>query len=169
MREQIVNGHPVDPDALAGFAYRGTSIGLPRAIERLSWKTFQKTFYRDPTTGRLLGWNVRLHQDGVEAPSRPIIKHGRPVCVWHYEVIATHGVPMPRGFDRGLIIDYSRGDNPRFDTMRWVKDPLVALSPDHYDELLGVSYAVIGGVCIETPTYFTLQRDHAIEHVPYNR
>jgi len=167
LREHIVGGHPVDSNAIEGFAYRGTALGLPKIAEKLTWKTFQKTFYRDDATGRLLGWNVRLHQDGIDAPSRPIMKEGRPVCVWHYEVIEARGVPMPAGFDRGLIIDYARAHNPFFATVRWMKDPLVALSPGNHDELLGVSYAVIGGLCIETPTYFTLERDHPIDYVPY--
>jgi hypothetical protein len=47
-----------------------------------------------------------------------------------------------------------------------MKDPLVALSPGNYDELIGVSYAVIGGICIETPTYFTLEREGPIDFVP---
>ena len=56
---------------------RGTSLGLPALVEKLTWKTFQKTFYRDPRTGRLLGWNVRLEQDGLDAPSRPRLKTRR--------------------------------------------------------------------------------------------
>ncbi len=60
LRDAIVHGHPVDPRALEGWAYRGTSLGLPRVVERLTWKTFQKTFYRDPFSGALRGWNVRL-------------------------------------------------------------------------------------------------------------
>ena len=166
LREHILGGHPVDPEALEGFVYRGTSLGLPAFVEKLTWKTFQKTFHRDEATGRLLGWNVRLHQDGLDAPSRPIVKNGRPVCVWNYEVIEPRGVPMPVGFDRGLVIDYSRVDNPLFDTVRFMKDPLVALSPGNYDELIGVSYAVVGGICIETPTYFTLEREGPIDFVP---
>ena len=166
LRQHIALGHRVDPKAIEGFAYRGTSLGLPGFVEKLTWKTFQKTFHRDEATGRLVGWNVRLHQDGLDAKSRPLTKDGRPVCVWNYEVIEPVGVPMPRGFDRGLIIDYSRAKNPTFDTIRLMKDPLVSLSPDHCDELIGVSYAVIGGVCIETPTYFTLEREHPIDYVP---
>lgn len=166
LRQHIVEGYPVDPKAIEGFAYRGTSLGLPGFVEKLTWKTFQKTFYRDEATGRLVGWNVRLHQDGLDAESRPLLENGRPVCVWNYEVIAPGGVPMPRGFDRGLIIDYSLAKNPTFDTVRLMKDPLVALSPDSNDELIGVSYAVIGGVCIETPTYFTLEREGRIDYVP---
>jgi hypothetical protein len=167
LRARIVEGHPVDPDALAGWAYRGTSLGLPRFIERLSWKTFQKTFWRCPRTGRLLGWNVGLHQDGLDAPSRPLLRDGKPATRWHYEVIEPRGVPFPRGFDRGLIIDYGRAENPRFDVVRFMKDPLVALAPGDMSALLGVSYAVIGGVCVETPAYFTLEREHRIDYVPY--
>jgi hypothetical protein len=166
LRERIVTGHPVDPAALEGWAYRGISLGLPRLVERLTWKTFQKTFWRDPASGRLMGWNVRLEQDGLDAPSRPVLRGGRPLCVWFYEVVGPAEAPSPRGFDRGQIIDYSRAPNPRLDTIGWVKDPLVALEPGDPSLLLGVSYAVVGGWCLETPTYFLLEREHPIRHVP---
>lgn len=163
LRRHIVEGHPIDPGALEGYAYRGTSLGLPRVVERATWKTFQKTFWRHPD-GRLLGWNVRLEQDGIDAPSRPKQRRGMPVTEWPYEVIAPGGVHMPEGFGRGLIIDYSRA--PNLLTQRLVKDPLVALEPGDAGALLGVSYLVIGGRSIETPTYFTLERDHPIDFVP---
>jgi hypothetical protein len=166
LRDHIVNGYPIDPSAIEGWAYRGTSLGLPGFVERLTWKTFQKTFYRDPDSGRLLGWNVRLEQDGIDAPSRPKMKGGVPLTEWNYEVIPPRFIPMPQGFDRGLVIDYSLGDNP-FGPMRITKDPLVSLSPDNADELLGVSYLVVSGRCVETPTYFTLVRDHPVDYVPY--
>ncbi|MBX3270576.1 MAG: hypothetical protein KF729_09960 [Sandaracinaceae bacterium] len=163
LRRRIVEGHPVDPAAIEGYAFRGTSLGLPRLVVLATWKTFQKTFWRHPD-GRLMGWNVRLHQDGVDAPSRPKTRRGAPLIEWPYEVIAPAGVPMPEGFDRGLVIDYGRAPNPP--QQRLVKDPLVALAPGSSDELLGVSYVVIGGRCLETPTYFTLERDHRIDYVP---
>lgn len=166
LRARILAGHPVDPAALEGWAYRGTSLGLPRFVEKLTWKTFQKTFWREPTTGRLLGWNVRLEQDGVDAPSRPKVKGGRPVTTWHYEVVGPRGVAMPRGFDRGLLIDYGRAKNAALDTIRVTKDPLVAVEPGNTDLLLGVSYLALGPVCVETPTYFLLEREHRITHVP---
>jgi len=166
LRARILGGHPVDPGALEGWAYRGTSLGLPRFVEKLTWKTFQKTFWREPASGRLLGWNVRLEQDGLEAPSRPKQKNGAPVTTWHYEVIEPKGVPMPTGFDRGLIIDYGRARNPLLDTIRVTKDPLVAVEPGNSDLLLGVSYLSLGGLCLETPTYFILEREHRLEHVP---
>jgi len=167
LRERIVHGYPIDPSELEGWIYRGTSLGLPSAVQRLTWKTFQKAFYRDPRTGRLLGWNVRLEQDGVDAPSRPKLRRGRPVTEWNYEVISPAGVPMPPGFDRGLVIDYGRAANP-LGPIRMVKDPLVALEPGSADQLLGVSYAVVRGHCIETPTYFTLEREQRVDYVPYD-
>jgi hypothetical protein len=166
LRDRIAGGHPVDPRALEGWCYRGISLGLPAALQRLTWRTFQKTFHRDPRSGRLLGWNVRLHQDGDDAPSRPLVRDGRPVCVWFYEVIEPRGVPVPRGFDRGLIIDYGRGDNRPWETIRWAKDPLVAVAPGDSDHLLGVSYVAAGRLCIETPTYFALEREHPIDYRP---
>ncbi len=171
LRARIVNGHPVDPGALEGFVYRGTSLGLPTFAERFTWKTFQKTFYRDPPSGRLLGWNVRLHQDGIDAKSRPIIgRDGNPVTTWHYEVLSPDdegAPPRPKGFDRGLFIDYARGENPSLEPVRLGRDPLVSLSPDHADELLGVTYLTAFGATLETPTYFTLEREGPIEFVPY--
>lgn len=59
LAEVLASGHPIDPAALAGAAYRGVSLGLPPLVERLSWKTFQKTFLRDPSSGELWGWNVQ--------------------------------------------------------------------------------------------------------------
>lgn len=165
LREHILRGFPVDPRALEGWAYRGTSLGLPDLIVRLTWRTFQKTFHRDVLTDRLLGWNVRLEQDGINAPSRPKTRGGRPITEWNYEVVAHEGVPMPRGFDRGLVVDYSRAPNPP-GVVQLVKDPLVALNKGDADHLLGVSYLVAFGVCIETPTYFTLEREHRINYVP---
>lgn len=165
LRQRIAEGHRVDAAALEGWAYRGTVLGMPRLVERATWQTFQKTFYRQPDTGRLVGWNVRLHQDGPGAPSRPLTSNGVPVTTWPYEVVEPAGTPVPPGFDRGLLIDYGPFAGV-VDSMRVVKDPLVALEPGNADTLLGVSFISVGGRCVETPTYFLLEREHPITFVP---
>jgi len=79
-------GHPIDPAALDDTAYRGISLGLPRWAERLSWKTFQKTFHRDPGSGALRGWNVRVEQRGLDAASVALVRRGEPFTFGPYVV-----------------------------------------------------------------------------------
>lgn len=160
LRARIAAGHPVDPEALAGWTYRGTSLGLPRWVERLSWKHFQKTFHRDGA-GRLVGWNLRLDQRS----GLPRERAGQAWSTWHYEVVSPAGIRCPPGFDRGLIIDYTTRRQPLFDSIRFARDPLVALHPDDPGTLLGVTWLDLG-VPVETPTYFLLERAHRTEHVP---
>lgn len=171
LRRRLVEGRAVDPQALAGFTYRGTSLGLPRIAEQLSWKTFEKCFWRDPATRRLLGWNVRLHQDGVDAPSRPkLTREGEPVTTWFYETLPASSAPLPSSwpqeFRRGLIIDYARGNNPLLDGLRFIKDPLVDVGDGSGELLLGVSVLTLPGLCVPTPTYFLLERAGPVRFVP---
>lgn len=163
LRARLLEGYPIDPTALEGYLYRGTSLGLPWLVEQLTWKTFQKAFWRHPD-GRLRGWNVRLAQDGLDAPSRPKLRRGRALTTWPYGVVAPDRSRLPGPFARGLVIDYSLAPNPPW--QRLVKDPLVALAPNDADALLGVSYLFIAGRAVATPTYFTLEREQPIGEVP---
>lgn len=165
LRARLLEGHPVDPGALEGWAYRGTVLGAPPLLERATWTTFQKTFHRDASSGRLVGWNVRVHQDGVGAPSRPRESGGAPTTAWPFEVRVPEPGALPRGFDRGLVIDYGPFAGA-LGSMRWVRDPLVALEPGSADRLLGVSVAAVGSFFVETPTWFLLEREHRLTHVP---
>lgn len=159
-------GHAIDPRALEGWAYRGTNLA-PALLRRLTWTRFQKTFWREPATGRLLGWNVRVEQR-ADGPSRPLQDGGRPRCVWHYEVIAPRGVTTLPGCEHGLLIDYARGRNPRWDLPQLGRDPLVALAPGNPDVLLGLTVIPIGPLLVPTPTFFVLEREHPITYVPYD-
>ena len=147
----LLGGHRIDPRALDDSAYRGVSLGLPRWVERLTWKTFQKTFHRDPQSGRLRGWNVRLIQTGLDGPIVPRQRRGRPFTFGHYEVVDDAKGP-------GLLLDYRRGGNPHFDLSALVVDPLVALHADDPTLLLGWSCVALGGLRLPSPSYFTLER-----------
>ncbi len=164
-------GRAVDPRALEGFVYRGTALGMPRVVERLTWRTFQKAFWRHPESGRVLGWNVRLHQDGLDAPSRPkTTRAGDPMTTWYYELRSVETATLPSSWPQelrhSLVIDYARGNNPALDTVQWVKDPLVDVGDGSGDHLLGVSYLVLPGLCVPTPTFFCLEREAPISFVP---
>lgn len=158
-------GHPIDPRALDNTLYRGVSLGLPRWAEKLSWKTFAKTFYRATPESELFGWNVRLEQTGIGGPLVPKTKKGAPHCFGYYGVTGTHGYGLPADLQQGLLIQYRFGPNFPLDVIRIVRDPLVALNPDDPTLLLGWSYVHLGGV-LWTPSYFVLHGPTELEYVP---
>lgn len=140
LRAALESGHPIAPHAVDDSRYRGISLGLPAWIDRLAWKTFEKTFHRDGDA--LRGWNVRLEQTGVQGPVVPLLKRGAPHTFGHYSVV----------------------QGPQWMELRYgaMVDPLVALEPGGTEWLLGRS-DVFG---VPTPSYFLLQRIGPLEHVP---
>ena len=148
-------GHAIEEGALDDTEYLGISVGMPRFVERLTWKTFTKTFHRDPETRELRGWNVRMQQTGVEGDAIPIERDGAPFTWGHYRVYAEA---------RRMMIDYGVAGNPFF--VSRMRDPLVAVAPGDPNVLLGVSYFDLGLFRILTPTYFVLVRRGPITHYP---
>ena len=129
-------GRAFDPAVLAGSTYRGTSLGLPRWVERLTWKRFAKTF----VGGR--GYNTRIEQTGAW---RPMVRRGAPITFGHFVVVVERGA---------VVLDYSVDRGP----LGALRDPLVALD-ERADLLLGRSLLAIAGRAIPTPSYFLLERE----------
>lgn len=154
----LASGHPVEPDALAGWQYRGTSLGLPGFVDQLAWKTFVKAFHRDPGAAQVRGWNVRIRQTGLLGPIEPLERAGRPFVFGFFRVAPARDYAVPRGADRGLVLDYGRAGNPAFAPQSLLRDPVVALTPGDSDLLLGWSYLDLGIVRVPTPSFFTLER-----------
>ena len=152
LRRALERGHAVDPRALDDTEYTGISLALPKLVERLTWKTFTKTFHRDPATGDLRGWNVRMEQTGIDGPAVPRTKNGVPWTWGHYRVYATDRAP----YARGLLIDYGVRSNDL--VTRRMRDPLVAVREGDPNVLLGVSYLDFGWFRVLTPTFFMLVR-----------
>jgi len=142
----MASGSAFDPAGLAGSVYRGTSLGLPGWIERLTWKKFAKAFAREGD--RIRGWNIRVEQDALDLPWRPRRRAGRPLTFGPFAVTAS---------EAGVVLDY----NVRGGVMRALRDPLVALDGDA-DLLLGRSLIAIGSRRVPTPSFFTLERDRTL-------
>lgn len=161
LRARLVAGHPIDPKSLDDRVYHGIALGLPKWVEALTWKKFVKTFHRDPGTGSLRGWNVRIQQspldDGVWEPLPG------PITFGHYEVIAPDGFAMPTAVPQGLLIHYGRAPNAALDPVRRVRDPLVALTAGDASVLLGWSYVDLGFTTVSTPSFFALMRGPALD------
>ena len=150
--------HPVDESDLEGMEYLGTSMGLPRTVERLTWKTFVKAFVRDEPGGVLRGWNVRLRQERGEEAYAPMARSGIPVTFGHFHAVE------PAGDHGGLTLDYGLGGNAPWDLTRLVRDPLVAVNRGSSDLLLGTMALQMGPWCIPTPSFFTLERLRPVTH-----
>ena len=164
LRALLAEGHPIDARDLDDTEYKGTSLGLPGWVEALAWKKFKKTFHRDPTSGALRGWNVRLEQNALEEPCVPKTRGGKPVTFGHYVVVDPAGHRTPQGCDRGLLIHYGLGGNAPLDPMRRVRDPLVAVTAGSVEMLLGGSYVDLGWTRVGTPAFFLLEKDGALGH-----
>ena len=150
LSERLRDGHPISAEALHDREFHGVALGLPRFVERLTWKKFKKVFI---THGHgLRGYNEAVEQNGLDAPWITRVRRGRPVRYGHFEV---------RPAEHGLLIDYGPPAR-RFDPMRFVQDPLVAVDPDSNELLLGVSILALGPLRIPTPTYFALLPGAAI-------
>jgi hypothetical protein len=161
---RLRQGHAIDPAALAGFAYRGVSLGLPRWIDALMWKTFLKVFHLGPAG--LRGWNVRLHQDGLQAPvRRQTVRSGLPRSFGHFGVCPLRPEGPAADISAGLLLDYGSGGNPRLDPTARIRDPVVAVDSDRTDLLLGWTYVDLGIGFVGTPSFFTLERVGPLTHV----
>jgi hypothetical protein len=161
-RRLLAAGHAIDPLALAGTSYLGRSLGLPGIVERLTWTWFRKELIAD-AQGRVHGWNVRVEQEGGH---RARVRGGVPWTFGHYEVAPLRPSECPLPVGDGVLLDYGRGANPRADPTRLVRDPVVALEAGSTDLLLGWTYVRVLGRSMGTPSWFVLQRDGAVEHVP---
>lgn len=158
--QRLAQGHPLDPAALPGHVYHGISLGLPRWVERLTWKTFCKVFHRDQHGPR--GWNVATIQERDGLGWRPRVRRGELVTYGHF-AIRPPPAGLPARYGRGPLLDYGAFAGP-LDPMGLVQDPLVALRPDDPGLLLGVSFLALGAA-IPTPTYFALIRAEPVQHV----
>ena len=151
----LARGHSIDRSALAGGSYRGTSLGLPRWLEKATWTTFRKVF-GPLTDGRLRGWNVRVEQT---PPHRARTRNGVDWVFGHYEVVPLQRDECPIEVHEGVLLDYGRGANPPLDPTRLVRDPLVALLPGSVELLLGFTYLRVLGRSFTTPSWFLLERE----------
>lgn len=165
LKRLMENGHPIDPTKLDNTQYNGISLGLPHWVEQLTWKKFKKVFHRDPATGWLRGWNVKVKQNGLDEPWEEVTEHGKPVAYGFYRVEPAEGHAMPLRARQGLMINYGEGGNPALSPLSALRDPVVALEKDNVTRLLGMSYLDLGLFQAPTPSYFLLERGDPLEVV----
>lgn len=171
-REEVMeHGHPIDPKDLEGMEFKGTNVGVPGILELLA-KKFKKCFYRDPITGELRGWNLKIKQDKDlsghwEVTSDDIRKsaHG------FYKVYPAADDPTFHHYSQALLINYGEGDNPALDVTALLRDYIVCVNEGDSSLLLGKAYLDFGLFNLPSQGYFILQKDcplHDVGNPPAN-
>lgn len=145
LRRLLEQGHPIDAEALRDREFHGVSLGLPKLVERLTWKKFKKVFVGQGE--RLVGYNEAVERNALHEPWITRRRRDRPVRYGPFAVEPSDDGP--------LTIDYGPPAG-RLDPMRLVRDPLVAVNPGSVELLLGVSLLAIGRGRVWTPTWFAL-------------
>ncbi len=149
---RVNRGSAARPEELAGFAFRGLSLGLPKVVDKLMWKTFAKVFV--PTHRGTSGFNLKIVQqsaqglssDPLAAPLQPRARNPR---FGEFDVCESDG---------HLVLDYS-GRNRPWSPLHRVRDLIVPVTPDLF---LGETRLAIGRRTIGTPSFFILQRASAV-------
>lgn len=156
----VQRGEPLDLAALADTSYTGIDLGMPAWFHRLMWRSFRKTFHRDPRTGVLRGWNVKVEQTGWDRPPAPRRDAaGRALSFGHYEVRAAEGLRFPRSWRGGHYLDYRFAGNPFADPARLGYCPLVTINPGSSDLLLGWEVFNVAGAFVPLNDYWVLKRE----------
>lgn len=157
----VRQAHPLDLEALADTSYTGIDLSMPAIFHKLFWKLFRKTFHRDPKTGVLRGWNVKVQQTGWDKPPAPKLnKSGKPLTFGHYEVRSARGLKFPRGWQGSDYLDYRVAGNTFFDfPARTGYCPLVAVNKGSMDLLLGWEVFNISGLQIPLNDFWLLKRE----------
>jgi hypothetical protein len=152
---------PLDLDALAETSYTGIDLSMPKLFHTLAWKYFRKTFHRDPRSGVLRGWNVKVEQTGCDAPPAPKLDgKGKPRTFGHYEVRSAAGLSFPRGWRGSHYLDYRDAGNDFFDwPARAGYCPLVSVNAGSSELLLGWEVFNVHGVQVPIRDFWLLKRE----------
>lgn len=158
LHQVMVDGEPLDHARLADSLWMGVDLSLPPWLGKLLWKTFRKTFHRDPETGVLRGWNVRLQQTGWQDPGAPMLtRAGAPLTFGHYEVRSAKGLKFGKGWSGADYLDYGVAGNKLLDVARFTYAPLVTVPGADGDLLLGWEIFKLGPLRLPLPLYWALK------------
>ena len=157
------NGHPIPVNDLPNSQYLGVDLSLPSWVNKILWKTFRKTFYRDEDSGVIRGWNVKLEQTGYGFPT--IAKkdsQGNELAFGHYHVCSAAGKSFPKSWRGADYLDYGVAGNPFYDVAGLGYCPLVAVNEGSADLLLGWEVFKIGSLFIPLNDYWLLKKEGPI-------
>jgi len=157
MRElEIVFQRGVQPDldGLAGWEFRGTNT--PGWAKLVGIKKFIKGMRRGEG-GDVYGYNCPVEQNGLDAPWIAKPDDAAPKRFGFYRVAPVDPTSRDNAYLHAVLLDYGRGDNPRLDPSRGLRDYLVQVDAASDDLFLGKAYYAVGPLRVAT-SFFILER-----------
>lgn len=136
-------------DDLAGWEFRG--LNSPSYFKLLGIKKFIKGFYRSGE--QVYGYNRPVAQNAIKAPWIPKDKR-----FGFYLVEPVQAAARDNHYLHALLLDYGRGDNPRTDPSRGLRDYLIQVDRNNRDLFLGKAYYALGPARLPTRSFFILER-----------
>lgn len=149
-----------DLDGLVGWEFRGINRlplnALPVA-QLVGIKKFMKGFHR-AEDGRVMGYNCPVECNVLDGRWHTRPSDSAPKRFGFYEVTPVDPTARDNYYLHAVLLDYGRGDNPRLDPTRGLRDYVVQVDPENPDLLLGKAYYAVGPARIGTLNYFILER-----------
>jgi hypothetical protein len=153
LEQLLLRGQTPEPEELAGWQFRGANSMKWASLARI--KKFIKGFYLEGDGG-LRGYNCPVAQDRLDRPWRARPDHDRPRRFGFYTVEPVDATRRDNAYLHAVLLDYGRGDNPRLDPSRGIRDYLVRVD-DEPDIFLGKAYYAVGPARVPVG-YFVLER-----------
>ena len=152
LKTEFLRGTTPTEETLAGWEFRG--LNRPAAMRYVGIRKFIKGFYKQGDT--LHGYNSPVFQnaDDEEWAAKP--NDDTPERFGFYQVLPVDPSATDNKHLHALLLDYSKGENPKSDPSRGLRDYLVQIEDD---VLLGIAYFALGSkLRLKLPSYFLLSR-----------
>lgn len=141
--------------SLAGWEWRG--LNTPPWFRLLGIKKFIKGFYKDEG-GAVWGYNCPVEQNRTREPWIAKPTDAAPKRFGFYSVTPVDPIARDNRYLHALLLDYGKGENPRFDPSAGLRDYLVQPEAGNPDVLLGKAYYAVGPLRLPTASFFILER-----------
>ncbi len=166
LKQIMMKANAIDLEALDKTMYLGIDLSLPKIANMILWKTFRKTFYKDPDLGVLRGWNVRMQQTGWDGPGLPKTDSGgSQIAFGHYRVLPAEGLKFPSSWTGPQFLDYTVAGNNWYDPAGLGYCPLVAVNEGSNDLLLGWEVFKLGPLFVPLPDYWALKLEGPLDKI----
>jgi hypothetical protein len=142
-------------EALAGWEFRG--FNTPFFARLLGIQKFIKGFFQEPGN-ELAGYNVPVHQNGLEAPWVHKPSAEMPKRFGYYQVYRVRAGERDHRYPHALLLNYGASRrNKAYQVERVLRDYLVQPDAANPDLLLGKAYLAFGPLRVPS-NFFILER-----------